>query len=216
MSPPPRLSIHHPLPHLTEFIVSPANASTSSGRLFRLGLVLGGIASLASRIHLDLLKEVGFRSLRDQSWSFLLPLLGIALLLLHLLTFKALLSESITPLPSLGLLLKTRHARLLFSTTTTQRMIPLDEVIDVCINEGLRRWAVVGYLCVLRKGREESVVVFEETMPRTTMLIEVYHGIREILFDEFDEEEREELGEDEEGRLRNGAGVGGGIGSSIY
>lgn len=66
MSPPPRLSIHHPLPHLTEFIVSPANASTSSGRLFRLGLVLGGIASLASRIDLDLLKEIGFRGLKDQ------------------------------------------------------------------------------------------------------------------------------------------------------
>ena len=37
----------------------------------------------------------------------------------------------------------------------------------------------------------------QETMPRTTMLIEVYHGIREILFDEFDEEGKEELGEDE-------------------
>ena len=66
MSPPPRLSIHHPLPHLTEFSVSPARASTSSGRLLRSGLVLGAIASLVSRIDVDVLRELGFRGLKHQ------------------------------------------------------------------------------------------------------------------------------------------------------
>jgi len=124
-------------------------------------------------------------------------------------------------------------------------MIPIDEMIDVCINEGLRRWAVVGFLCVLRKGREESVVVFEvsfrpfcsspaslatlkeltlyiacfsdtqETMPRTTMLIQIYHGVREILFDEFDEEEGEVEG-DESGHPSFGAGVGNGESRDIH
>ena len=127
MSPQPRLSILHPLPHLTEFSVSPGRVSTSSGRLLRLGLVVGAIASLGSRIDVDHLREVGFRGLEDQvscslffeslefeeaqkkrahhlprllppfslsvqSWSLLLSLLGIALLLLYLLTFKSLLS----------------------------------------------------------------------------------------------------------------------------
>ena len=99
-------------------------------------------------------------------------------------------------------------------------MIPMDDILDVCINEGIRRWAVVGFLCVLRKGKDETVVVFpvsrsldqslvghevmmltvselrlrlQETHPQTTMLMEVYHGIREILWDEFDDEDDDEV-----------------------
>ena len=39
-------------------------------------------------------------------------------------------------------------------------------------------------------------IVPQETMPKTTMLIEVFHGVREILWDEFDDDDGEAVGLD--------------------
>lgn len=46
--------------------------------------------------------------------------------------------------------------------STSQTLIPLDEIIDIVINEGFRRWSIIGYLVILRKDRAdaEATIVF--------------------------------------------------------
>jgi phosphatidylinositol N-acetylglucosaminyltransferase subunit H len=77
-------------------------------------------------------------------------------------------SESVVIIPCHGIQLET-HRGLQYSLlpscplSTKRRFIPLTSVRDIVINEGLRRWDVRYYLCVIRDaGPEVSLeVVFE-------------------------------------------------------
>ncbi|QRW21790.1 SEH-associated protein 4 [Rhizoctonia solani] len=60
---------------------------------------------------------------------------------------------------------------------------------DIVINEGLCGWNVRRYLAVLSAGESRLHVVFQNIDPPFPVLKEVYHGLRETLFDEWDEEE---------------------------
>jgi hypothetical protein len=70
-------------------------------------------------------------------------------------------AESITTVPPLGLTLSSRSLPTYFPfslliSTMTHAFIPAEQILDVVLNEGLRRWAVVGYLGVV--VRDEGTV----------------------------------------------------------
>lgn len=91
--------------------------------------------------------------------------------------------------------------------STTKAFIPLEDISTVVINEGLTKWSVRYYLSVIRKNGAGVAVAFDVSgnfptslnsdtsltstslqavSPRHPVLQEVYHGIRESLFDEWD------------------------------
>lgn len=88
--------------------------------------------------------------------------------------------ESVVIIPRHGIQLET-HRGLLFSLlpacplTINRRFIPLTSVRDIVINEGIRRWGVRYYLCIVRDvGSEVTLeVAFEVGLPKT--LFEVRH-----------------------------------------
>ncbi|KAG8901170.1 hypothetical protein FRB99_005503 [Tulasnella sp. 403] len=82
----------------------------------------------------------------------------------------------------------------------TRKFIPTSTVADIIINEGLRLWTIRQYLGIIHRVRPESAdsesieiaVAFEEIHPPFPILIQVYHGLRELLFDEYSDESTQE------------------------
>ncbi|KAK1922705.1 hypothetical protein DB88DRAFT_512224 [Papiliotrema laurentii] len=101
--------------------------------------------------------------------------------------------QSITPLPGLGLQLSTTkylaipwvHTSTPIVLSTSKTFIPLSEISTVVINEGLTRWSVRYFLAVVQRGGTGIHIAFKDVRPRHAVLREVYHGIREQLFDEW-------------------------------
>jgi phosphatidylinositol glycan class H protein len=110
--------------------------------------------------------------------------------------------ESILVLPSYGIQLETHRGLPSLPLFVSRRFIPLTEVRDVLINEGLRRWDVRYYLAILyspRRGEQRLEVayqvwgglsiclsksrslLYQNILPRFPVLIKVYHGIHECL-----------------------------------
>lgn len=72
--------------------------------------------------------------------------------------------ESVLVLPPYGVQLETHRGLPSLPLFVSRRFIPLTEVQDVLINEGLRRWDVRYYLAVLyspRQGEQRLVVAYE-------------------------------------------------------
>ncbi|KAG8691302.1 hypothetical protein FRC08_010213 [Ceratobasidium sp. 394] len=101
--------------------------------------------------------------------------------------------ESAFAFPTIGLQLQTHRGMRLFGrqlTTSVSRIfIPISMISDVIINEGLCGWDVRRYLAVLPAKEPRLQVVFENLEPPFEVLREVYHGLRETLFNEWDEPE---------------------------
>jgi hypothetical protein len=64
--------------------------------------------------------------------------------------------ESVLVLPSYGIQLETHRGLPSLPFFVSRRFIPLAEVQDVLINEGLRRWDVRYYLAILYSPRPEE------------------------------------------------------------
>ncbi|KAG8833640.1 hypothetical protein FRC18_003300 [Serendipita sp. 400] len=121
---------------------------------------------------------------------------GIILLLLLRGKTTLLLWESVIVLPSLGLQVEVTRGfclpwtKRIWPLSTSRKFIPLNDIHDVLINEGLRRWSWYYYLAILRrKGepRNQTAIElsFEDTLPPLAVVREIYHGVREILFEEY-------------------------------
>ncbi|KAH9063495.1 GPI-GlcNAc transferase complex, PIG-H component-domain-containing protein, partial [Lactarius vividus] len=92
--------------------------------------------------------------------------------------------ESVLVLPSYGIQLETHRGLPSLPLFVSRKFIPLSEVKDVLINEGLRRWDVRYYLTVLycpQVAEQRLEVAYENILPRFPVLIEVYNGIHECL-----------------------------------
>ncbi|KAG9040817.1 hypothetical protein FS837_013060 [Tulasnella sp. UAMH 9824] len=112
----------------------------------------------------------------------------------------ALIWQSITALPRLGVQLESHYGlphtpfSSAISLGCTRRFIPLASITDIVLNEGLTGWQFRYYLAVIYQpgveGDSEHVKVavpFKDIRTYGPMLKEVYHGLRETLFDEFDD-----------------------------
>jgi len=109
---------------------------------------------------------------------------GIGLGLLVYRKVTQVLWESVLVLPSYGIQLETHRGLPSLPLFVSRRFIPLAEVRDVLINEGLRRWDVRYYLAILyspRRGEQRLEVAYQNILPRFPVLIKVYHGIHECL-----------------------------------
>ncbi|KAG8953685.1 hypothetical protein FRC04_001889 [Tulasnella sp. 424] len=106
--------------------------------------------------------------------------------------------QSITAIPGLGVQLETHyglpHTPLSspISLGCSRRFIPLASIMDIVMNEGLSGWGFRYYLAVIYKegsnGEQVKVAVpFKDVQTFGVMLKEVYHGLRETLFDEYDD-----------------------------
>jgi len=110
--------------------------------------------------------------------------------------------ESVLVLPPYGVQLETHRGLPSLPLFVSKRFIPLTEVQDVLINEGIRRWDVRYYLAVLyspHQGEQHLAVAYEvelklfiylldarsllcqNILPRFHVLNRVYHGIHECL-----------------------------------
>ena len=72
--------------------------------------------------------------------------------------------ESVVVLPPYGIQLETHRGLPSLPFFVSRRFIPLTEVKDVIINEGLRRWDVRYYLAVLyspHQGEQHLEVAYE-------------------------------------------------------
>ncbi|KAI0005974.1 GPI-GlcNAc transferase complex, PIG-H component-domain-containing protein [Russula compacta] len=112
--------------------------------------------------------------------------IGTGLSLLVYRKFTQVLWESILVLPPYGIQLETYRGLPSLPFFVSRRFIPLTEVQDVLINEGLRRWGVRYYLAVLYsprqgEGEQRLEVAYENVLPRFPVLIKVYHDIHECL-----------------------------------
>jgi len=108
--------------------------------------------------------------------------IGLALLVYRKAT--RVLWESVLVLPSYGIQLETHRGLPSLPLFVSRKFIPLAEVKDVLINEGLRRWDVRYYLTVLycpQPAVNSLEVAYENILPRFPVLIEVYNGIHECL-----------------------------------
>ncbi|GMK56029.1 hypothetical protein CspeluHIS016_0210850 [Cutaneotrichosporon spelunceum] len=95
--------------------------------------------------------------------------------------------QSVTPLAGLGIQLATARGFGVGPKSTERKFVPLDDISTVIIHEGLRRWNVRYYLGVVKK-RGDIVVAFDAVHPHPEVLRQVYHCVREVLFDEYADE----------------------------
>ncbi|KAJ1304892.1 hypothetical protein OPQ81_006026 [Rhizoctonia solani] len=126
------------------------------------------------------------------SWAITRTFFLIISLLFVYLRFVEVQYESVLAFPSVGIQLETHRGLSLFgqsvlSTGVSRQFLPITAVSDIIINEGLCGWNVRRYLAVLSAGESRLQVIFQTLDPPFPILKEVYHGLRETLFDEWDE-----------------------------
>ncbi|PSR94088.1 hypothetical protein PHLCEN_2v4516 [Hermanssonia centrifuga] len=94
-------------------------------------------------------------------------------------------TESVLAIPSLGIQMETCIGLPNIPLFTSRRFIPLVHLRDFVINEGLYRWNVRYYLVALQ-GFEKSglilEVAYENIKPYFPVLLEVYHGVHDLMF----------------------------------
>ncbi|WRT69292.1 uncharacterized protein IL334_006276 [Kwoniella shivajii] len=114
---------------------------------------------------------------------------------------NAVLYETVIPLPSLGIQLSvtkgvsipsllcpfTSSRRCLIPLSTSYTFIPLSDISTVILNQALTRFTVRYYLGIVKKRGEGIVLAFHATRPGFQVLKEIYHGVRELMFGEFDD-----------------------------
>ncbi|KAI0256636.1 GPI-GlcNAc transferase complex, PIG-H component-domain-containing protein [Lactifluus subvellereus] len=101
--------------------------------------------------------------------------MGMALALLVYQKLTQVLWESVLVLPPYGIQLETHRGFPSLPFFVSRKFIPLTEVQDVLINEGLRRWDVRYYLAVLyspRRGQQRIEVAYKNLLPQFPVLIE--------------------------------------------
>ncbi|PVG03541.1 hypothetical protein CPB86DRAFT_748832 [Serendipita vermifera] len=115
--------------------------------------------------------------------------------------------ESVVVVPSLGIQIeKCKGFSLPFTSriwpfSASRHFIPIDCLHDILINESLYRWDWYYYLAILQRDPPKPLhddmphnlsiqVAFEDILPPLPVVREIYHGVREVLFQEFKEDEK--------------------------
>ncbi|KAF8595962.1 hypothetical protein BDV93DRAFT_500810 [Ceratobasidium sp. AG-I] len=131
----------------------------------------------------------------QNGWSFASGRIVLLAVVLTVLWSKSnvLHHESVLAIPTIGLQLEAHRGLSIFGKHFTTRIsrtfIPISTISDIFINEGLCGWNVRRYLAILPAEESRLQVVFEALDPPFPVLKEVYHGLRETLFSEWDEGE---------------------------
>lgn len=136
---------------------------------------------------------LGLAQIQGWRWLGVLVMVTIAFIYNKLTQVVA---ETIVVIPRHGVQLETHRGLPGWPLLTSRRFIPLLTVQDVVINEGLRGWNVRYYLAAVKEHPTSGFsldVAFENILPRLTILLEVYHGIHELLFTE--KGQMEEMGD---------------------
>ncbi|KAH8106748.1 hypothetical protein BXZ70DRAFT_246052 [Cristinia sonorae] len=101
--------------------------------------------------------------------------------------------ESVIAIPSLGIQMETHRGPLLTMPIFVSRhFIPLEHLQDFIINEGLRGWDVRYYIAAVKftpsgGGGTSLRVAYENILPYFPVLLEVYHGVHEAMFNDTNE-----------------------------
>ncbi|KAI0053999.1 hypothetical protein FA95DRAFT_1480209 [Auriscalpium vulgare] len=107
------------------------------------------------------------------------------LMLILLVYYKCtqVLWESILVFPSHGIQLETHRGFPPYPLLASRRFIPILELQDLIINEGLRGWAVRYYLAAMYQppGPQRLAVAYENILPLFPVLHEVYVGVHAYL-----------------------------------
>ncbi|KAK6906383.1 hypothetical protein L486_06053 [Kwoniella mangroviensis CBS 10435] len=104
--------------------------------------------------------------------------------------------ESIIPLPNLGTQLSTIRGlsfpwpfipskRIYIPVRSSNTFVPLSDISTIILNQALFRFSVRYYLGIVKKDGQGVVVAFNNIRPGFEVLREVYHGAREIMFEEY-------------------------------
>ncbi|KAI0062332.1 hypothetical protein BV25DRAFT_1885654 [Artomyces pyxidatus] len=98
--------------------------------------------------------------------------------------------ESVLVIPPHGIQLETHRGFPSYPLFASRSFIPLTELQDFVINEGLRGWDVRYYLAALYKpsaGVLRVKVAYENILPHSPVLKEIYRGVHEYLQTSIDE-----------------------------
>ncbi|RUS25869.1 hypothetical protein BC938DRAFT_471534 [Jimgerdemannia flammicorona] len=91
--------------------------------------------------------------------------------------------ESILSIRDVGVQVKTVYT----GGRVVSRFIDRSDICDIVINEGITMLQVKFYLAIIVEAQDRMVVVFEHLLPKLNpVLIQVYRGVRAILFKESD------------------------------
>jgi len=88
--------------------------------------------------------------------------------------------ESILVIADVGVQLQTKY----YSGTVKTFFLDVDKIQDIIINEGITTNDIIFYLCILVEGCTSMITPFEHFPPRLPIILEVYAGLREVIFGE--------------------------------
>ncbi|CAG7848481.1 SubName: Full=Uncharacterized protein {ECO:0000313/EMBL:CCA66617.1} [Serendipita indica DSM 11827] len=164
-------------------------------RVYNCSLTKDGSNRLRRRYGVSL-RDVSHFSVSIYIWTVLhYPLVGglLLVMLAHAMCTQ-LLWESLVVLPDLGLQIETaRGISMPFFTQplfTSRAFIPLEDIHDILINEGLHRWSWYYYLAIFQRPSSfkrnqldlKLRLAFKDILPPLAVLRIVYHNARQILF----------------------------------
>ncbi|KAI0082753.1 hypothetical protein K474DRAFT_1654910 [Panus rudis PR-1116 ss-1] len=94
--------------------------------------------------------------------------------------------ESVIAIPLLGIQLETHRGLPGLPLSVSRNFIPMSFLRDFIINEGLHGWNVRYYLAAIKEQDQVVTlhVAFENILPYFPVLLEVYHGVQEMMFEE--------------------------------
>ncbi|WVQ63664.1 uncharacterized protein L199_001817 [Kwoniella botswanensis] len=120
----------------------------------------------------------------------------ISLLMYTYTRCNTIIYESINPLPNLGIQLSTIRGlsfpwplkpsdRIYIPLRSFNTFIPLSDISTTILNQALFRFSARYYLGIVKKDGQGVVVAFNNLRPGFEVLREVYHGVREIMHEEY-------------------------------
>jgi hypothetical protein len=94
-------------------------------------------------------------------------------------------SESVLAIRDIGVQVKTIYA----NGAEKSQFIEQSKLADILIHEGISFQVILYYMTLLVKNEKKTVVVFEHTLPRLSCILDVYRGIRAVMYGEPEENE---------------------------
>jgi len=111
-------------------------------------------------------------------------LVGLLIILRISMRNQVVMEEALTVMRGLGIQLETVYR----SGKAVQHFIEKKQIKDVIINEGIKSYKIVCYICILVEGQDKMTIAFHNLLPKLELLIPVFRTSRNILFDEADRE----------------------------
>ncbi|TDL27385.1 hypothetical protein BD410DRAFT_714188 [Rickenella mellea] len=94
------------------------------------------------------------------------------------------LTESVIAVYPHGVQFETQRGLPMLPLFASKKFIPMKDIQDIIINEGLRRWDVKFYLALLvhpLDGESQLHIAYENILPHFSVLFEIYHNLRETV-----------------------------------